>query len=202
MLMGTRGSGKTTALTYLDAAYTRMFSMMRHYVFDSKFMGDFDGWPGRVGGDTAPKRPDRNQRYQVWQPIKLIPEEIEKWLWMVRHDAPAVLEIDELVHLVYKAGQYSDEYNVIQKTGRAGPIGTITLTQELSRVPPNAYKQSDHRLGFYIDQAAEYDRRIRDLLLKRKVGDPRDEHGLFYQHASGRGEPAYFPTVQKFLGAS
>ncbi len=119
---------------------------------------------------------------------------------MVRHDAPALLEVDELVHLVYKAGQYSYEYNIIQKTGRMGPIGTITLTQEMSHIPPNAYKQSDHRLGFYVDQAAIYDRRVRDLLLKAKVGDPPHLHGLFYQHASGRGEPQYFPFVQQFLG--
>src|SRR5260221_5339342 len=138
VLIGTRGSGKTTGLTYLDAAYTRLFPGMRHFVLDNKFMGDFDSWPGRVQSDKAPGRPGSNQRYQVWQPIKLIPEEIEKWLWMVRHSAPAVLEVDELVHLCYGRNVYSDEYNVIQKTGRAGPIGSITLTQELSRIPPNA----------------------------------------------------------------
>jgi len=197
--MGARGSGKTTALGCLDAEYTRLFKAMRHYLLDSKYMGDFDDWPGRIGGDRAPPRPGSNQRYQVWQPVKLIPDEIEKWLWMVRHDPPALLEIDELVHLVYKQGVYSDEYNIIQKTGRMGPIGTITNTQELSRIPPNAYKQADHRLGFYIDQAAEYDRRIRNLLLKAKVGDPAHIHGVYYQSAAGRGEPLYFPTIQKFI---
>src|SRR5437879_5978772 len=85
VLIGTSGCGKTTALKYLDAAYTRLFPGMRHFVFDSKFDGDFDEWPGRVQSDTAPRKPGSDQRYQVWQPIKLIPEEIEKWLWMVRH---------------------------------------------------------------------------------------------------------------------
>lgn len=173
---------------------------MRHYVFDSKFDGDFDAWPGRVSGDAAPPRPGRNERYQVWQPVNLIPEEIEKWLWQVRKDAPAVLEIDELVHLVYKAGQYSQEYNTILKTGRSLPVGVITLTQELSKIPSNAYKQSNHRLGFYVDEAAEYDRRIRNGLLKAKMGDPKDIHGFWYQHINGRGEPEYAPSIQKFLG--
>jgi hypothetical protein len=173
---------------------------MRHYVFDSKFDGDFDDWPGRVQSDTAPAKPGNNQRYQVWQPIKLIPEEIEKWLWQVRHDAPAVLEIDELVHLVYRAGQYSDEYNIILKTGRSLPVGVITLTQEMSKIPANAYKQSQHRLGFYIDQAARYDLQIRNALLKAPVGDPKDQYGFFYQHINGRGKPEYFPSIQKFLG--
>ncbi len=199
--MGARGSGKTTGLQYLDAAYTKLFDQMRHYVFDSKFMGDFDEWPGRIGGDRAPPQlsSSSNERYQVWQPIKLIPEEIEKWLWQIRHDPPCVVEIDELVHLCFGRTTYSDEFNIIQKTGRAGPIGSIVLTQEMSHVPPNAYKQSDHRLGFYIDQAAEYDRRIRNSLLKAKLGDPTDLHGFWYQHASGRGDPQYFASIQKFL---
>lgn len=198
--MGARGSGKSTALKYLDAAYTRLFPTMRHYVFDSKFDGDFDDWPGRVGGDNAPGKPGSNQRYQVWQPIKLIPEQIEKWLWNVRHDAPALLEIDELVHLVYGHREYSGEFNIIQKTGRSLPLGTIVLSQELAGVPPNAYKQSNHRMGFYIDMAAEYDRRIRNLLLKGRLDDPRDKWGFWYQPMDGRGEPHYYPTIQKFLG--
>jgi len=175
---------------------------MRHYIFDSKFDGDFDKWPGRVQGDTAPRKPGTNDRYQVWQPVKLMPEEIEKWLWQVRKDAPALLEIDELVHLVYKPGVYSDEYNIILKTGRSLPVGVITLTQELGRIPANAYKQSNHRLGFYVDKAARYDSQIRNALLKHPVEDPGDPFGFYYQHINGRSEPLYFPTVQKFLGVA
>ena len=200
VLIGTSGSGKTTALKYLDAAYTRLFPSMRHYVLDSKFDGDFDDWPGRVQSDKAPGRPGANERYQVWQPIKLIPDEIEKWLWQVRKDAPAVLEIDELVHLVYSRGLYSDEYNIILKTGRSLPVGVITLTQEMGRIPANAFKQSNHRLGFYIDKASRYDRQIRDALLKAQVDDPAHPYGVYYQHQNGRGEPEYFPSIQRFLG--
>jgi hypothetical protein len=198
--VGATGSGKTTALKYLDNCYTKLFPAMRHYVLDSKFDGDFDSWPGRVQSDKAPGRPGSNQRYQVWQPVNLIPEEIEKWLWHVRHDAPAVLEIDELVHLVYKNGQYSEEFNIIQKIGRSLPIGRIVLTQELTRIPSNAFKQSSHRMVFYIDKSAEYDKRLSNALLKSKVDDPIDHYGLYYQHRDRRGEPLYYPTIQKFLG--
>ncbi len=170
---------------------------MRHYVFDSKFDGDFDNWPGRVGGDTAPRKPGRNDRYQVWQPVQLLPEEIEKWLWGILHDAPAVLEVDELLHVSYKGGT---QFNAILKTGRSLPVGVISLTQEMSQIPGNSYKQSDHRLGFYVDQAGRYDTQIRNSLLKAKMGDPKDPYGFWYQHKNGRGEPPYYPTVQKFLG--
>ncbi len=204
LLMGASGSGKTTAAKMLDAQLELLYPTARHYILDSKHDGDFDEYPGKVAGDLCPRRPGRNQRYQVWQPVRELPEEIEKWLWMVRHDPPAILLIDELYTLVYRAGQYSDEFNIILKTGRSLPIGVITLSQELSRIPPNAYKQATHRLGFYIDEAAEYDRRLVRKLLKapKKLEDPEDDFGFFYQHINRRTEPMYFPSVQEFLGLS
>jgi len=118
---------------------------------------------------------------------------------MVRRDAPSVLFIDELYALVYGRNAYSDEYNIILKTGRSLPVGSISLTQELSRIPANAYKQSSHRLGFYIE--GEYDRRIRNQLLKKqKVPDPEDTFGFYYQNERSRSEPRYFKDVQTFLG--
>lgn len=203
LLMGTSGSGKTTALKYLDAAYSRLFPQARHYVLDSKMDGDFDDWPGVVVSDVCPPAPKSNERYQVWQCVKLIPEEIEKWLWMIRQDAKAggaLEEIDELHSMVWKGGQYSDELNINLKTGRSIGLGTFALTQELSKIPANVYKQATHRLGFYIDQAARYDRQIWQALLKSRVGDPPDQFGLYYQHEKGRGEPRYYPTIQEFLG--
>jgi hypothetical protein len=169
-------------------------------VLDSKMDGDFDDWPGIIKGDTCPPVPGANDRYQVWQCIKAVPDEIEKWLWQIRNDAPAVVEIDELHTLVYQRGVYSDEFNIILKTGRSGPVGSIALTQELSKIPQNAYKQATHRLGFYIDKASRYDHQIWQALLKSKVDDPPDEYGLYYQREKGRGEPRYFSTIQEFLG--
>jgi energy-coupling factor transporter ATP-binding protein EcfA2 len=198
LLMGTSGSGKTTGLKYLDSVYTRLFPTARHYLLDSKLDGDFDSFPGLVKNDLCPQKPGRNARYQTWQVVQIIPEQIEKWLWGIRHDAPAVVEIDELYTLCYKKNQYSTEYNILQKVGRSLPVGSITNTQELSQIPANAYKQATHRLGFYLD--GEYDRRIRNAMLKHKVEDPRDQYGFYYQHVNGRGEPGYFSSIQEFLG--
>lgn len=197
--MGTSGSGKTTALKYLDHIYTELYPQARHYVLDTKIDGgDFDKWPGQIMSDTCPGKPKSNDRYQVWRVVKVIPEEVEKWLWMIRHDPPAILEIDELYSLVYKRNVYSDEYNILQKVGRGLPVGSITLTQELSKIPPNAFKQATHRLGFYID--GRYDQLIRNDMLKFKVEQPHDKYGLYYQHINGRGEPDYFKDIQTFLG--
>lgn len=196
--MGTSGSGKTTAAKQLDRKLAKLYPYHRHYILDSKHDGDFDKYPGIVKGDLAPGKPQRNSRYQVWQPIAEDPEQIEKWLWQVRHDAPAFLLIDELYTLVYKRNEYSREFNIIQKTGRSLPVGTLVLTQELSRIPANAYKQSVHRFGFYIE--GEYDLRIRNNMLKfPKLENPEHEHGFFYQHINARGEPSYYESIQSFL---
>lgn len=202
-LMGTSGSGKTTGLKYLDAVYRHLYPKMRHYVLDTKMDGDFDDWPGGYTGEVCPPAPGNNQRYQTWHCLDVVPEEMEKWLWNIRKDAKnggAVLEIDELHMLVYKPNQYSKEFNTILKTGRSIPLGTIALSQEMSKIPGNAYKQASHRLGFYIDDAARYDKQIWQSLLKAKVDDPRDEYGVYYQHEKGRGAPRYFPDIQTFLG--
>jgi hypothetical protein len=197
--MGTSGSGKTTALKYLDAAYTRLFPTARHYVLDTKIEGgDFADWPGAIISDSCPAAPGRNQRYQVWRVARVLPEEMERWLYMVRNDPPAILEIDELASLTYKRGEYSEQYNLITKWGRGLPVGSIALSQELSRIPPNAYKQSTHRFGFYLD--GRYDKLIRNDMLKWKVEDPADTYGFYYQHINGRGEPRYHRTIQEFLG--
>jgi energy-coupling factor transporter ATP-binding protein EcfA2 len=202
-LMGTSGSGKTTALKYLDALYARLYPTLRHYVLDTKMDGDFLDWPGSVTGETCPPKPGRNQRYQTWHCLDVVPEQMEAWLYGIRQDAKnggAVLEIDELHMLVYKPGLYSKELNTILKTGRSIPLGTIALSQEMSKIPANAYKQAVHRLGFYIDNAARYDKQIWQSLLKSRVEDPPDEFGLYYQKEKGRGEPDYFTDIQEFLG--
>ena len=196
--MGSSGSGKTTAAKLLDRKLAKLYPFHRHYILDSKHDGDFDKYPGIVQGDLAPGKPGRNQRYQIWQPIIEDPDQIEKWLWQVRHDAPAFVFIDELYSLCYKRNEYSREFNILQKTGRSLPVGSIVLTQELSKIPQNAFKQSVHRLGFYME--GPYDVRIRDMMLKHpKLGNPEHEHGFFYQHINGRGEPAYYESIQHFL---
>lgn len=183
----------------LDRQLGGLYPTHRHYIFDSKDDGDYDDYPNRVGGDRCPPRCRGNQVYQVWHPIHLIADEIEQWLDQILRDAPAIVLIDELVHLKY-GRVYSPKYEEIQKTGRSKHIITLTGTQELGKIPGNAYKQASHRFGFYVDKAAQYDRLVLNLLLKAKVDDPRDEWGFYYQSEKGRGEPLYFSSIQQFLG--
>lgn len=202
LLIGTSGSGKTTAAKMLIRHLAALYKDSAIYIFDGKYDGDFDMYPGRVMQDKAPHAAHITQRYQVWQPIHIIPQEVENWLYQIRQLPPAILYIDELVYLCYGREKYSDEYNIIQKTGRSLPIMCITATQELSHIPANAYKQATHRLGFYIDASAEYDRRLRNNLLKSKLDNPPDLYGFWYQHINGRSEPYYFRNIQNFLNTS
>jgi len=194
--MGVTNSGKTTALKYLDRMIFSLFPTVRHYILDTKIEGDdFAFYEGVHIGSHAPKPPKK--RYQVWRCPKVIPEQLEKWLWGIRKDAPAFLCVDELHSLCYGRNAYSDEYNLIQKWGRAAPIGVVTGTQELVRIPPNAFKQSTHRLRFYME--GRYDRSIANDMIKRKVEEPVDPFGVYYQHINRREEPLYFKDIQTLL---
>ena len=78
------------------------------------------------------------------------------------------------------------------------PVGSISLTQELGKIPSNAYKQSTHRLGFYLE--GDYDKRIRNDMLKKKVEQPPDFYGFYYQHKDNRFDPTYFKSIQDMIG--
>lgn len=171
---------------------------MRVYVLDIK-MRDFGDWPGIVRTDgKAPPEPEENQRVQVWQPISEIPEEIEKWLWHVWHDAPAILKIDELSALNYGSKNTSEEYNKILKLGRALPITTIAHTQELVEIPRNLIGQSDHIVRFRLKHP--YERRMMRNLMEMEVEEPPDPYGFHYLNTNG-GEPVYFKDYKEFFGS-
>lgn len=196
LIAGVTGSGKTTFSKLLLKALVRLYPTSRIYVFDSKFQGDFDDLPGRRQQDNAPSKPGRNERYQVWQPVIEVPEQIERWLFQVRKDAPAILLIDELLSLCYTRTTSSEEYKRIQKLGRALPIGCITCTQELAEIPRNAVGQATHIARFRL--TLPYEQRFMNTLLRSKVEEPPDNYGFYYSNAV-RGQPLYFPSAQRFL---
>lgn len=200
LIAGTTGSGKTTFAKKLERTLAKLYPTSRMYILDSKMQGDFDEYPGIVRSEDgkAPPKPRSNQRYQVWQPVIEQPDQIEQWLYQVRHDPPALLLIDELLTLVYKRGSYSLEYSRIQKLGRALPLGVLTLTQELAQIPRNAIAQATHIARFQL--VLPYEVQVANMLLKAKVAEPVDEHGFYYQRMSGRSAPNYFASVQEFLG--
>lgn len=201
LLMGTSGSGKTTAGKLLDKAIGRLYPEMNHYILDTQHMGDFDNYPGIVQSNRAPKASMIGQgKYQVWQPLLRYPTEIEKWLWDIFEVGPCILMIDELHVLKYKGvANYSDAYSVIQRAGRARKITSISHTQKLGKIPTDAYEQATHRLGFYMEGV--YNKFIRSEMLKsERVPMPVDTYGFHYQHINGRGEPEYYRDIQQFLG--
>ena len=163
-------------------------------------MGDFDTYSGIIRSNKAPDVIKKKDIYQVWQPLLLDPEQIERWLEQIFNRPPAVLMIDELYVLKYKGAQnYSDMYSVLQRAGRARGITTITNTQKMGKIPPDAYEQATHRLGFYME--GSYNRLIRSQMLKsERVPQPVDTWGFHYQHINGRGEPHYYRNIYEFLG--
>lgn len=158
---------------------------------------DFNDYPGIIQTDyEAPPRPDSNQRFQVWQPLLEEPEQIERWLHMVRNDPPAILDIDELLALCYGRRETSEQYKIIQKLGRDLPIGTLSATQELVEVPRNAIGQADHYVRFRLKHP--YEVRFMNTIMG-EMEEPADKYGFYYSHADDQGEPRYFSEYKKFF---
>lgn len=176
----------------------RLYPESRVYVLDNKMSGDYDKFPGIIQTDgEAPPKPDSNQRVQVWQPILEVPEEMEKWLWNVRKDPPAILDIDELAYLVYgrSKNDMSMEYSRLQKLGRALPVLVISQTQELTQIPRNAVGQATHVVRFRLQMP--YEQQLTNNLLRNKVTEPEHEYGFYY--GPNGGNPLYFADYTSFF---
>lgn len=200
LLAGRKGSGKTTALKLLTEPLMKLYPTHRLYVFDAK-MRDFNDYPNIEKTDSIPRKLTSNERVQVWQPTVIDPEKVEAWLFRIRQDPPAILQIDELLFLCYGPNG-SDELTRITKLGRALPIITIVGTQELVKIPRGVITQPDHVIRLRLKSA--YERRLmRDFLNvdeKEKLPEPSDKYGLWYGHADSDKPPIYYPSIQKMLG--
>ena len=194
---GRKGSGKTTFGKLLTNQLLRLYPTSRLYVLDIK-LRDFEQYPGIVRGDAVPPKLGNNERVQVWQPIHVIPEHIEEWLYRIRHDPPAILQIDELLALCYGKRDASDEFTTITKLGRALPISTIAQTQELVDIPRGALSQPDHIARFRLKHP--YEIRLMNNMMGEELQEPKDKYGFYYNHAESDGFPIYYPTAQEFLG--
>jgi energy-coupling factor transporter ATP-binding protein EcfA2 len=200
LVVGRKGSGKTTAGKMLTEPLMRLYPTHRLYIFDGK-MRDFQSYPNIHTGDELPPKMTGNDRVQVWQPTIIKPETVEEWLFRVRQDAPAILQIDELLFLCY--GQNgSDELTRIAKLGRGLPILSIVHTQELVKIPRGVITQPDHVIRMRLK--SRYERRLMDDFLnveeESRLPEPSDKYGLWYGHAATDGQPQYYPSIQSFLG--
>jgi hypothetical protein len=199
LIPGRKGSGKTYFGKLLVTSLAELYPNSRIYVLDIK-MRDFQDWPNVIQSERSPLKPDSNTRVQVWQPVIDDPDQIEKWLYMVRSDPPAILQIDELLALSYGKRDQSPEFTRITKLGRALPITTIAQTQELVEIPRGAISQPDHIARFRLKHP--YEKRFMNTLFGTDVSEPMDEHGFWYAHADTDGEARYFKHAQDFLGLS
>ena len=164
------------------------------YVLDVK-RRDFEEFPGIVQTDYETPPPASGQ-FQVWQPMIEDPESIERWLFQIRKDPPAILDIDELLALCYGARDTSKEFKNIQKLGRDLPIATIAGTQELVEIPRNAVGQADHYVRFRLKHP--YERRFLNNIMGESE-EPIDKYGFYYAHADDQGEPRYFNDYKTFF---
>lgn len=205
LLVGRKGSGKTTAGKELVQRLARLWPTSRIYVLDIK-LRDFNTWPNRIQTDELPPFPGRNQRIQVWQPTILIPEVVEEWLFRIRKDPPAILQVDELLALCYGKRDTSDEFTRITKLGRALPVGTISHTQDLVDIPRGVLSQPDHILRFRLKHP--YETRLSstlmsgntDILQSKGALQPPDKYGFYYSYAEYDGNPLYYSSIHQFLG--
>lgn len=197
LIPGRKGSGKTTFGKLLTNQLLQLYPTSRLYVLDIK-MRDFNNYPGIYQGDSLPPKMTGNQRVQVWQPVVADPEVIERWLYRIRHDPPAILQIDELLSLCYGKRDTSDEFTRITKLGRALPIATVAQTQELVDIPRGALSQPDHIARFRLKHP--YEIRFVNNLMGKELSEPDDPFGFYYSHAEKDGLPIYYPNAQRFLG--
>lgn len=197
LIPGRKGSGKTTFGKLLTNQLLQLYPSSRLYVLDIK-LRDFNHYPGIYQGDSLPPKLKNNERVQVWQPVVLDPEIVEKWLYRIRHDPPAILQIDELLALCYGKRDTSDEFTRITKLGRALPICTVAQTQELVDIPRGALSQPDHIARFRLKHP--YEQRLLNGIMGQDLDEPLDPWGFYYSHAEKDGNPIYFSSAQKFLG--
>lgn len=197
VLVGRKGSGKTTFGKRLLQSLRELYPTHHTYVLDIK-MRDFQEFSGIVQSETAPPLVTDSKPFQIWQPLGKYSGEIERWLYTIRtEDAPAIVYIDELLALQYTKTKTSIEFRDMQRLGRNLPIITIAGTQELVEIPRSVISQGDHYVRFRLKHP--YEQHLMDRLLGKEVDEPEGKYGFYYNHADSHEQPDYFDTYEHFF---
>jgi hypothetical protein len=195
---GASGTGKSFAKRKVVERLMTMYPETAYYALDTGQGDDYDHLAMyRITSDHAPRQKAGEARIQVWSPEIEIPQEIERWIWMVRNDAPAILDIDEALSLHYGGRDVSEEFSRLLKICRKLPVSIHTASQELVKVPRNIIGQANHVLRFGLNHP--YEVMLMNAMLKENVRDIPDEHGVWYRSMRG-GAARYYKQVQEFLG--
>lgn len=199
LICGQTGCGKTTFSKELMFRLMEKKKNSRLYIFNSKFGIDFEKWGHNFITDGSVPRPLKsNERIQIWSPIHVVPNSVDIWLSRILHEGDAILDIDELVHLLYKRKQISQEYEKLAKTGRSKNIDLLSNTQNLVELPPIVISQSTHLVRFRL--LNPYERRLSKMLLKieGKMIEP-EKYGFYYANMTDMNEANYYSSYELFM---
>lgn len=202
LLLGTSGSGKTTAGRLLSDEYTRLFPGLPRYFVDSKAMGDFDRYGPPIISQAPPKLSALRAGVQVWQPPRDDLHAYDSYFeQLVKGRRPALVFIDELSSIGGRRGDdYPDHFIRCLKQGRGIGIVVIVLSQAVQGMPHETLDQISHILrfrlqspygGWYVDN--------RMLGIGRSL-EPSSAHGFWYlRPGSNPLQAVEYTDIQQLL---
>ena len=207
VIVGTTGSGKTTAARMFVRRAQQLWPHVAIYALDSKCAGDFDRWPGRVPGDDVPPIiRGADGGVQVWQPKhNRILDAYSAWMERILegHDRerPALVLIDELSSVAPSRERYADGLELLLKQGRGKAVSVIALTQNAVGIPPDVLGQTTHLMRFRLQRDTDA-RRVDDLLWRDgRVREPEAAYGFHYRRLDVPSDaPLQFTDVRELLG--
>lgn len=145
-IIGRTGSGKSVALRYLVATYSRAV------LVDPKGRAVMDGWPVVYGVDAfraawpaAPRviaRPGPAEDRSVW---------LDAVCRVVYHAGETALAVDEIVGLA-SSTRPSRWLDAVLTQGRELGITAIVCTQRPRRIPPTVLSEADHILVYALNR--------------------------------------------------
>lgn len=202
LIVGTTGSGKTTATRELLRQLRGFYPGLNIYILDSKAVGDFDHMGGVMYTRDEPPDPLPSGAGQifVWQPSRDDLDAYDDWLAkLLKSPDPFVLDIDELSSITTRGGDSPLNFQRLMKQGRGKRKSVVNCTQELAYIPRQVVTQTTHILRFQL--LGEYDPRAGNRLVRRaaRASEP-PRFGFYYSRADKPEEAVLYRSYRDFFG--
>lgn len=202
LVVGTTGSGKTTAVRELLRQIHRFYHGLNVYILDSKGVGDFDHMGGTVWNKDEPPDPlpPGSGRLLIWQPSHDDLDAYDEWFGkLLKSPDPFVLDIDELSSVASRNGDSPLNFQRLMKQGRGKRKSVVNCTQELAYIPRQVVTQTTHTLRFQL--LGEYDPRQGNRLVRRAVRDPEPpQYGFYYARMDKPVPAVLYRNYREFFG--